>query len=92
MKRQNNKNESKFYVISIRWKIIKNNTFLYPKPVKTTKILMSPVYFKAQITDIHTYLSRLNSGGVTQPQIFLQDTHVSLKQLSYEEYCRRDRW
>jgi hypothetical protein len=34
MKRQNNKNESKFYIISIRWKIIKNNTFLYPKPVK----------------------------------------------------------
>jgi hypothetical protein len=31
-------------------------------------------------------------GVAEASQMFLRDTHVLAKLLSYEEYCRRDRW
>jgi hypothetical protein len=44
-------------------------------------------------TYIHTYHSRFIPKGVAEvSQIFLQDTHVLPKFVSYEEHCRRDRW
>jgi hypothetical protein len=46
-----------------------------------------------RITYIHTYHSRFIPEGVTgASRIFLSDVHVLPKLLSYEEYCRRDRW
>jgi hypothetical protein len=42
---------------------------------------------------IHTNHSRFISEGVAEAsQILLQNAHVLLKLLSYEEYCRRDKW
>jgi hypothetical protein len=42
---------------------------------------------------IHTYHSRFIPEGVAElSQIFLRDTHVLLKLVSYEEHSRRDRW
>jgi hypothetical protein len=42
---------------------------------------------------IHTYHSRFISEAVAEvTQIFLRDTHVLPKLVSYEEHCRRDRW
>jgi hypothetical protein len=42
---------------------------------------------------IHTYQSHYIPEGVAQvSQIFLQDTHVLPKLVSYEEHCRCDRW
>jgi hypothetical protein len=39
------------------------------------------------------YHSRFIPEGVADAsQIFLRDAQVLLKLLSYEEYCRRDRW
>jgi hypothetical protein len=44
-------------------------------------------------THIHTYHSRFIPEGVAEvSQIFLRDTHVLPKLVSYEEHCRRDRW
>jgi hypothetical protein len=41
----------------------------------------------------YTYHSRCIPEGVAEiSQIFLRDTHVLLKLVSYEEHCRRDRW
>jgi hypothetical protein len=41
----------------------------------------------------HTYHSRFIPEGVAEEsQIFLRDTHVLPKLVSYEEHCRRDRW
>jgi hypothetical protein len=46
-----------------------------------------------EYTYIHTYHSRFIPGGVAEvSQIFLRDTHVLPKLVSYEEHCRRDRW
>jgi hypothetical protein len=46
---------------------------------------------KAELkNDIHTYHSRFIPEGVSQ--IFLRDTHVLQKLLSYEEHCKRDMW
>jgi hypothetical protein len=47
--------------------------------------------------NIHTYLqtyhSRFIPEGIAKvSQIFLRDTHVLPKIVSYEEHCRRDRW
>jgi hypothetical protein len=42
---------------------------------------------------MHTYHSRFISEGVAEvSQIFLRDTHVLPKFVSYEEHCRCDRW
>jgi hypothetical protein len=42
---------------------------------------------------IHTYHSRYIPEAVAKVfQILLRDAHVLPKLLSYEEYCRRDRW
>jgi hypothetical protein len=42
---------------------------------------------------IHTYHSRFIPEGVAEvSRLFLRDTHVLPKLLSYEEHCRRDRW
>jgi hypothetical protein len=42
---------------------------------------------------IHTYHSRFIPEGVAEvSQIFLRDTHVLPKLVSYEEHYRRDRW
>jgi hypothetical protein len=42
---------------------------------------------------MHTYHSRFFPEGVAEvSQIFLRDTHVLPKLVSYEEHCRRDRW
>jgi hypothetical protein len=42
---------------------------------------------------IHTYYSRFIPEGVAEvSQIFIGDTHVLPKLVTYEEYCRRDRW
>jgi hypothetical protein len=42
---------------------------------------------------IHTYHSHFIPEGVAEAsQIFLRDAHVLPKLLSYDEYCRRDRW
>jgi hypothetical protein len=44
-------------------------------------------------TYVHTYHSRFIPEMVAEAsQIFFQDAHVLPKLLSYEEYCRRDRW
>jgi hypothetical protein len=44
-------------------------------------------------TYIHTYHSRFIPEGVAESsQIFLQDTHVSPKLVSYEEHRRRNKW
>jgi hypothetical protein len=44
-------------------------------------------------TYIHTYHSRFIPEGVEEAsQIFLREAHVLPKLLSYEKYCRRDRW
>jgi hypothetical protein len=44
-------------------------------------------------TYIHTYHSRFIPEGVAEvSQIFLRDTHVLPKFVSYEENCERDRW
>jgi hypothetical protein len=49
------------------------------------------LYYKH--TYIHTYHSRFIPEGVGEvSQIFLLDTHVLPKLVSYEENCRRDRW
>jgi hypothetical protein len=41
----------------------------------------------------HTYGSRFIPEEVAETsQIFLRDAHVLPKLLSYEEYCRYDRW
>jgi hypothetical protein len=45
------------------------------------------------ITYINIYHSRFIPGGVAGgSQMFLRDTHVLPKLVSYEEHCRRDRW
>jgi hypothetical protein len=42
-------------------------------------------------TYIHTYHSRFIPEGVAEvSQIFLRDTHVLTKLVTYEEHCRRD--
>jgi hypothetical protein len=42
---------------------------------------------------IHTYHSRFIPGGAAEvSQIFLRNTHVLPKLVSYEEHCRHDRW
>jgi hypothetical protein len=42
---------------------------------------------------IDTYHSRFIPEGVAEvSQIFLRDTHVLLKLVSYEEHCGHDRW
>jgi hypothetical protein len=42
---------------------------------------------------IHTYHSRFNPEGVAGvSQIFIRDTHVLPKLVTYEKHCRRDRW
>jgi hypothetical protein len=42
---------------------------------------------------IHTYHSHfIPEGAADASQIFLRDTHVLPKLVSYEEHCRRDRW
>jgi hypothetical protein len=42
--------------------------------------------------NIHTYHSRFIPKGVAEvSQIFLRDTHILPKFISYDEYCRRDR-
>jgi hypothetical protein len=44
-------------------------------------------------TYIHTYHSRFIPEWVAEvSQIFLRDTHVLPKFVSYKEHCRRDRW
>jgi hypothetical protein len=51
---------------------------------------ISPV--KKNLVIIHTYHSRFIPGGVAEvSQIFLRDTHVLPKLVSYEENCRRGR-
>jgi hypothetical protein len=41
---------------------------------------------------MYVYHSRFIPEGVAEvSQIFLRDTHVLLKLVSYEEHCRRDR-
>jgi hypothetical protein len=42
---------------------------------------------------IHIYIYTIIPEGVAEvSQIFLQNTHVLPKLVSYEEHCRRDRW
>jgi adenylosuccinate synthase len=42
---------------------------------------------------IHTYHSRFIPEGVVEvSQIFLRDTHILPKLVSYEKHCKRDRW
>jgi hypothetical protein len=44
-------------------------------------------------TYIHTYHSRFIPEGVSAvSQIFLRDTHVLPKLVSFAEHCRRNRW
>jgi hypothetical protein len=41
----------------------------------------------------HDVLETVLNGEVAEiSQIFLRDTHVLPKLVSYEEHCRRDRW
>jgi hypothetical protein len=43
--------------------------------------------------DHDTYHSRFIPEGIAEvSRIFLRDTHVLPKLVSYEERCRRDRW
>jgi hypothetical protein len=51
-------------------------------------------YSDTDIIHNNTYIhSRFIPEGVVEvSQIFLRDTHVLLKLVSYEEHCRRDRW
>jgi hypothetical protein len=41
---------------------------------------------------IHTYIHTTHEGVAEVSQIFLRDTHVLPKLVSYEEHCSRDRW
>jgi hypothetical protein len=53
----------------------------------------STVFFVIYDTYIHTYHSRFIPEEVAEvSQIFLRDTHVFPKLVSYEDHCRRDRW
>jgi hypothetical protein len=62
------------------------------------RIQLLTVLFLFQISFLfwwinNTYFSRFIPEGVAEvSQIFLRDTHVVLKLVSYEEYCRRERW
>jgi hypothetical protein len=61
------------------------------------RIISREVYFEELYsllhTYIHTYHSRFIPEGVAEvSQIFLRDTHVLPKLVSYKEHCRRDRW
>jgi hypothetical protein len=58
--------------------------------IKLNQILFVHSY---NIFILHTYHSCLIAEGVAEvSQIFLQDAHVLLKLLSYEEYYRRVMW
>jgi hypothetical protein len=49
------------------------------------------VFIKTHENGLNTYHSRFIPKGVAEAsQIFLRDTHVLPKLVSYEEHCRRD--
>jgi fructose-1,6-bisphosphatase len=68
----------------------------------TYRIKPKPTHVKGYInniskseikTYIHTYHLRFIPEMVAEvSQIFLRDTHVLPKLVSYEEHCKRDRW
>jgi hypothetical protein len=61
--------------------------------IKSTKISREfTLLMLERINKIHTYHSRFIPEGVADvSQIFLRDTHVSPKLVTYEEHCRRDK-
>jgi hypothetical protein len=67
------------------------NTFFYVFDYQTKDGDYPQVSFLEKY--IHTYHSRFIPEGVAEvSQIFLRDTHVLPKLVSYEEHCRGDRW
>jgi hypothetical protein len=58
------------------------------------KIFQNCLLHNANIMFIeHTYRSRIIPEGIAEAsQIFLRDTHVLQKLVSYEVHCKRDRW
>jgi hypothetical protein len=70
---------------------------LAPETV-STRVAHGNSYFKTYLITyrpmtIHTYHSRFIPEGVAEvSQIYLRDTHILPKLISYEEHCRRDRW
>jgi hypothetical protein len=54
------------------------------------------IYFQTQPSlknKMNTYHSRFIPEGLAEVSlIFLRDTHVLPKLVSYEKHCRRDRW
>jgi hypothetical protein len=61
--------------------------------IHTSKPARWHILDREKYTYIHTYHSRVIPEGVAEvSQIFLRDTHVLPKLVSYEEHCRRDRW
>jgi hypothetical protein len=45
------------------------------------------------ISGVHTHTTHtIPEGAAEASQTFLRDTHVLPKLVSYEEYCKRDRW
>jgi hypothetical protein len=63
---------------------------LHLQPLKISNIYQ--YFLTIESNNIHTYHSRFIPKGVAEvSQIFLRDTHVLPKLVSYEEHCRRDR-
>jgi hypothetical protein len=61
--------------------------------LRTGSFASNVLFYYINTTYIHTYHSRFILEGVAEvSQIFLRDTHVLPKLVSYEGHCRRDRW
>jgi hypothetical protein len=62
---------------------------LCPRSRDINRLMMMIMKIMKEI--IHTYIP-LTLGVAEVSKIFLRDTHVLPKLVSYEEHCRRDRW
>jgi hypothetical protein len=73
-------------IYSLIWNISNKQLITYSCTSGNMKLKLFTSY-------IHTYHSRFIPEGVAEvTQIFLRDTYVLPKLVSYEEHCRRDRW
>jgi hypothetical protein len=85
----NNRSISHWETLLTNWSFsfpvfIKN---CYPSRLRTGALLI----LKCFSTILHTYQTRfIRKGAAEVSQIFLRDTHVLPKLVSYEEHCRRD--
>jgi hypothetical protein len=64
---------------------------LYP-PIRRLSVVSTGYRSPQPDVNLHIYHSRFILEGVAEvSQIFLRDTHVLPKLVSYEEHCRRDK-